>query len=381
MQQSPDGNLRPLASSVTLQIRHHGFVGDEKLMVQEITRIGKEVDTGAAKYKGDQGTFNRLAFVSVLAAGNVLRARIPVPLLDDSVIILPVPTSNEQVNLALTRYRALRGDAFESFLVQRDLFQRINDLSAKPERRKEALGEVHRTIERCKQDYTRLTAERDEVDAELAKQKGELARLPAKDRPNMEAINNRLKDIKAGEAKLLDYLVLLEKIEKEENDPDTKNWKTQQESAKVLIEQAELGKAIAIYKKAPKKFQDAAWKKYLDGLEKQWKPRDERHVKAQEFIYDLWPGLSTDGVSKHIKEAFTHLDTCKKAGDLIYPAKLMMETEKHILRMDKELDKLKPEVNFGEDKPAEVIKELLPKLNDLLRDIQNYLKKHGRIDG
>jgi hypothetical protein len=378
MQQSPDGNLRPLATSVTLQVRHHGFEGEDKLMVRATLIGSKELDTAAPQHKGDQGIFHRLAFVSVLSGGNVLRARIPVPLIDDSLIILPVPAGNEESNLFLTRYRALQRDAFESDLVQRDLFKRINDLTAKPERRKEALAEVRRTIERCQQDYTRLAAERDEVAQELEKleKRGDFQRLPAKDRPNLKPIDSRLEVIKAGETKLLKHLVLLEKIEKEESDPERKDWLIKKENAKALIEKAELGKAIEIYKKAPKKFQDADWRKQLDELEKQWKPRDDKHEKARDFIYKEWPDLDTPGVSKKIDEAVKMLDVCKKAGDLIYPAKLLMGTEQHILRMDKELEALKPDVNIDDEKPAKVIKDLLPKLSDLLRDIQSYLKKH-----
>jgi hypothetical protein len=359
-----------------LQIRHNGFEGEEKTMVQARLNAGKDLDTSAPAYKGGRGVFNRLAFVSVLSGVDTLRAKIPVALIDNSLVILPVPATKEESNLALTRYRGLQRDAFESYLVQIDLFKRIIELTAKEERLKEALAEVRKTIERCQQDYNRLTAEREEVGQELVKMKEEIARLPAKERPNLRAIDNRLKLIKQGEADLLKHLVMLEKVEKEVNDPDRKAWLIQKENAKVLVEKAELGKAIAIFKKAPKKFQDAAWKKHLEEMEKLWKPRSTSHEEARNFIYNVWPTLDTPGVSKEVGNAVKHLDTCKKAGDLIYPAKLLMGTEEHIARMDKELAALKPDVNIDDEKPAKVIKDLLPKLADLLRDIETYLKKH-----
>ena len=69
-------------------------------------------------------------------------------------------------------------------------------------------------------------------------------------------------------------------------------------------------------------------------------------------IYKEWPALDTPGVINRIGEALTALDVCKKAGDVLGPVKLLATTEKHFQRIEKEAERLNPEVNIDHEKPA-----------------------------
>jgi hypothetical protein len=366
MQEMPDRTLGPLDAPVTLQIRKGGFEGEEATRLQLSTNGGKDVDTSR---DGAKGVFNRLAFVSVLT-GDTLRARIPVPLVQEGVTVLPVPAGNEEGSLIAFRFRALQRNVFDSYQVQTDLFKEINDLTARPEKRAEALARVRQTLERSQQDHLRLTTEREAVGEEIKK-------LPDKDRPKpseLAAIDNRLKLLKSGEADLLKHITLLEKIEKEENDPKRKEGLIQIERAKSLEKEAEFGQAIAIYEKLPREVMTPALKKRLQELKRQWDTRDEKHADARRFIYRVWPKLNTTGLKDRITDAQKAFEVCKNNVDLVGPTKLLKETDKHVQRVGKELEALNPEVVLDDKKPAELIKSLLPELAKLVASIQEYLE-------
>jgi hypothetical protein len=369
LMQENGGKMVPLTAAVTLQIRKHGFDGEEATRWQRVISDDKVRDTSK---DGDKGVFNRLAFVSVLN-NDVLRARIPVPVVDEGVIVLPVPAGNDESNLIAFRFRALQRNVRDSSLVQAELFKEINDLTAKPEKRAEALRRVRQTLERSQQDHLRLTQEREEVAQEIKK-------LPKKDQPresDLAAIDRLLKAVKDGEADLLKHITLLQKIENEENDPKRKEWLIQVERAKVLEQEAELEEAIKIYESAPEKFQTPALKKKLGELKKLANPSSDKLRKAWVFISKVWPGLSTTALKERIKEARDAFQVCKDHKDRLGPTKLLKATSKHVQRIDKELAALKPDVNLEDKKPAELIQALLPDLISLVADIQGYLEKKG----
>jgi hypothetical protein len=369
LMQEKNGKLVKMEGSVTLQIRRHGFEGEDATRLSITTNGAKDIDTST---KGANGRFDKLAFISVLS-GETLRARIPAPLIDDGLILLPVPAGGgEDGNLAAFRFRALKNSVIDSYRVQIDLFEEINKRTAKPEERAKALATVRSTLERCRQDYERLTAELDEVRKEITK-------LPDRDRPGsaeMAAIEKRLKLIKSGETDLMRHLTLLEKIEKEESDPKRKEAKIQIERAKALEKEAEIGQAIAIYEKIPPELRPAGLDKRIAKLKEQWERDKPKLREARHFIYNVWPTLeNATAISERIKEAFDALDVCEKNSDVFGPAKLLKATDKHAERLAKEFDALKPDVNLEDEKPAQVIKELSPKLRDLFTRAQKYLER------
>src|SRR5205823_81493 len=115
----------------------------------------RDVDTAR---QGEKGQFTNLAFVSVLSGG-ATKARIPVPILDQRRLIVPVPSASEEGTLVGFRVAALERAVRDSYGVQASLFERINKLSASGKERKEALDTVRATLERSRNDHARLTAE------------------------------------------------------------------------------------------------------------------------------------------------------------------------------------------------------------------------------
>jgi hypothetical protein len=366
MQEKPGGKLGSLDAAVILQIRRTGFDGEDTTRLQLSTNGARDVDTSAM---GEKGIFNKLAFVSVLS-GDKVRARVPVPLVDDKLIVLPVPAGTEESNLIAFRFRNLQTNVFDSYRVQTDLFNKINELSGTPERRAEALAEVRKTIERCQQDHLRLAAERDEVVKEIAS-------LPDKDQPSkaaITAVDNRLKLIKEGEKDLLKHLTALQEIEKKESDPKRKEWLIQMERAKALVKDGELGQAIAIYEKAPSEYVTAALKTHLAQLKRNWEAKGEPQLKARKFIYTTWPVLTTADMEGRVKEAMDAAGVCESARKFVWAVKLRSTTDKHIQRMLRELEALRPDVNLDDEKPAKRIEGLTKELKALIDKIDAILE-------
>ncbi len=363
-QEKPGGAVGPLTTTVMLQMRKSGFEGEDKL--QQAPRRG-EIDTSR---DGDKGVFDHLAFVSVLS-GETLRARVPVPILDDEFVVLVVPATSEEGNLILESYRAFRRGVLDALRVQDEQFRRISELSKDPEKRAEAMKQVTKTLDRLHKDHAKLMDERQKVMEKLNT-------LDAKDRPRQEELqqlDKRLADLKSGEADLKKHIALLEEIEKKYNDPQTRDWKVKIETAALLEGEAEVGKALEVYEKAPPELLSDQLKKHIEELKKQWKPKDEKHEAARRFIYEVWPGLDTGGLKDKMKEAQEALAECKKAGEPFGPRKMRNALKQHLDRIRKELDDLKPGVNIEDDKKARIINEVVPALEKLDKEIDKALGK------
>jgi hypothetical protein len=363
VQEKVGGGYGELESTVQLHIRREGFEGEESSMLRVTPNSAGNVDTSA---EGDKGQFDHIAFISVMA-GPQRKARIPVPLIDERTILLPIPRVDEETTLALERYRLLQRGVLMAYAVQTDLFDRINKLTAKADTRAEALAKVKETLERSREDYDRLSKERDAVEKEIA-------RLPRNERPSFNRINNLLSKVSDGERELLAHVKRLNEIEKTENDPKRKEWLIQLERAKVFEKEGDLGDAIAIYQKAPESEREAV-KKKLASLQERWKTKGKQHEKARWFIYVEWPSMDTPTMAARIDDAVKACETCKEVSDTVGLYKLLRVNEKHAKRLEKEVNDLKPDVNIADEKPSEVIKALLPKLRKLDSDAKAYLTR------
>ena len=124
------------------------------------------MDTSADK----NGVFDNVAFVSVFSVGDVPRARIPVPLLDDQPVALAVNVAADAGSLLQFRKADWERHVNAAWQEQNELFREINDLSAKPDKRAEAMKKIDDALEQSRDDYNRLNNERDE----LAKEAGPL---------------------------------------------------------------------------------------------------------------------------------------------------------------------------------------------------------------
>ncbi len=314
---------------------------------------------------GDKGLFDDVAFVSVTSGMDPPRPQIPVALLDDRPVVVPVNVTAEAGSALASRRAAWERNVSDSVMVQITLFKEIQELMSRPEGAKQALEKARAGLKRTEADLEGLEAER----AELEKEGG------ASFRPPREM--QRLKDLEEGKKQLVSFLGKQDEIERTENDPKRKAWRSLVEQARLLEKEAEVGKAIGIYKKVLGEGLDSAeLQKHLEDLEKAWKPVDEAHADARRFIYNVWPILETARLKEQMAEAEKAFAECRRAKDLIGPLRLFKATEAHAVRLKKELDALNPSINIDDEKPAQLIKEIAPGLSKLAGDIQLYLQKN-----
>jgi hypothetical protein len=368
VEELPGGRRERLEKPVQLQIRRHGFKGEDSDLLSFTTDGQKDVDTST---KGAKGWFDGVAFVSVLSVGKV-RARVPLVLVDDQLVVLPIPpAAGQDSELLGDRLRNLRRNVSDSFLVQTDLFREINDLGKKPGERSRAIARVRDALARARADHARLSIER----GDLAK---EMARLPEKERVDWKGIDQQLEQIKAGAEELQKHVAGLEAIEREENDPKRRRWLEEIERARLLEKEFELGQAIEIYERVQGEgFKSDDLTGHLAGLKKLWElaPCDEKFQTARAFIYKLWPGLGTDQLKDRLKDAENALAECRRVGDKVGARKLLKATQTHAARLVKELESLRPDVNAEHEKRVRVIKEVAKGLTDLDAGLRAWLER------
>ena len=131
----PDNRFGPLKDALTVEIRHKGFEGEDLGKgPQADRRRRRSVDTTGDK----DGLFDRAAFVSVLGADRGLKARVPVPLLDDQPVVLAINVSDGRLaagvprgGLGARRGRRLAG---AGRAVQRDQRRRPRSRTGAPRR-------------------------------------------------------------------------------------------------------------------------------------------------------------------------------------------------------------------------------------------------------
>ncbi len=360
LQALPDGGSGPLKDTLTVQVRHHGFDKENLSKVQMETRdTDDSVDTSADK----NGVFDNLAFVSVFSIGEVPRARIPVPLLNDQPVTIAINVADDADSLVQFRKADWERHVDAAWQVQNQLFKEINDLSAKLDKRAETMKKIEEAIQQSRDDYDRLNKERDE----LAKEAGPL---------DAQSTLDRLTKLREGGTELQGFLDKLKKIDAEENDPQRKAWRAQVEQG-IRLESEDVEKAIALYEGMLKT--DAPDQALKDQLEKRLKelrekePKTPEHRNARTFIYNVWPNLDDAGLKEKLPEARGAYVACKTAGDMTSLRKLLQATVAHAVRMKQELDKLRPDVNVDDEKPAKLIKEVSGGLSKLARDVKETL--------
>jgi hypothetical protein len=362
MQDGPRG-LKPLQESLSLEVRRHGFKGEDATKLTRSTDAAGGLDTSR---DGDKGVFAHVAFVSVTSGSLGTKPQVPVPLFDDQTVVVEVSPSQKSADLAGFHKAAWEANVSESLLVQINLFKELEALGAKPDQRGEVVARARAGLDRTRADYKRLMEER-----------AELLREAGSNPPNTAREDQRLKDLQEGERLLERFIGEQKKIEDEENDPKRKAWRSEVQRAQLLEKDLEYGKAIAIYERLQREgYQDAAMDRHLKDLQKLWKTVDGKHEAARDFIYRVWPTLDTAGLKDNLEKARQALTECQRARDLVSIRKLFKATEAHAIRLEKEARELNPRINVDDEAPARRIQEVSPGLVKLASDIQAYLQQN-----
>jgi hypothetical protein len=371
VQERTRGVHTPLDHTLTLVLRRAGFSGEDSTRLAKSTDPAGWVDTTR---DGERGVFEDVAFVSITGGIPPPLPQVPVAILDDRPVFIPVAATVESgSSLFAARKATWERSVADSCLVQASLFKELLDLSAKSESRAQAMQKARAGLQRTKDEFNALKSEREALAQEAARA-GSVAFNPTRE-------DQRLKELQDGENSLRNFLGEQEQIERDENDPKKREWRSQIQRARLLEQDVEIGKAIAIYEKVLKEgMVDPELRKYRDQLKAMWEPKSQRHREARAFIYNVWPTLDNFGLKQRLPEAEQAFAECRQVKDLISPRKLFKATEAHAVRMKKELDGYQPKINIDDEAPARLIEEVTPGLTKLANDIVLFLQKEQPVE-
>jgi DNA-binding beta-propeller fold protein YncE len=115
--------------------------------------------------------------------------------------------------------------------------------------------------------------------------------------------------------------------------------------------------------------------KHVEELKPKRGPKDEKSKDARQFIYYVWPTLDTPGLKANLGKAEEALAICRRADDVIAAGRLFRATEAHAVRLNKEADALKPDINIDDEAPYKLIKEVAPGLQKLAAEVKTFLDR------
>ncbi len=366
-QQNPSGTGS--GEKLTLTVRRFGFVGEEGTSLRDPAQPDGSFDTTRPN---ETGLFNHLAFVTVQggAARAVRIPQLPVPILTDRPLEVEVPAAAEGNDLLRFQREEWTRNVTDSYLVQANLFRRLNELSSKADERKNAVAEAQSGLERCRSDFARLTADRKELDLQIQQ-------LPTANRPNLSAWDDRLKKMKDAEIALVNYLNNAEKIQREETDPARVKALEEMNRGRLLEQKYEYGQAIDIYENVRKikgldsqELQDR-----IARLRKAWTTKGDKHEAARKFIYVTFPALNTAGLKAKLEETKQAFAECKNVRDVLGPQKMAEVMLTHRQRIETELAQLKPQINVEDEPKWKDITEIVTELAKLETDLNAFLNE------
>jgi hypothetical protein len=370
---TPTGpRLVPLDGVLSVEVRRHGFAGEEATRLSLTTDASGAIDTGR---EGEKGLFDRVAFVSVATGDQKVRAQVPVALVSDRQLVVEVAAGARDAGTEVAlKAQTWQREVADSYLVQVQLFKDINAFAGKPDQLARALEEVSKALDRSRQDRARLGADHDALVAQIAK-------LPLQARPNLAVSERLLAQLETGEAQLRKHLDQLKAELEKENDPQRRDWLARVKQGQLLEEDFEVGKAIKVYEKLlAEGFKNEELSKHLDELKKKWETNDEKLKDARQFIYYVWPTLDNAGLKANLGKAEEALAVCRRTNDVTGAGRLFRATVAHAVRLKKEADVLRPDLHIDDEKPAALIKEVAAGLEKLARDIKEFLDRKQPAD-
>ena len=302
-----------------------------------------------------------------MSSDGKVRARVPLPILDDQPVVLAVNVSDDAGSALAFQKTAWERDVIRAWQEQNELFREFNEGANKTEKRAEFMKKIEEERQRLQTEVNRLTAQQAEVKAG----------------PADKDVKELLKQVGEGIDTLDKYLAKLKTIDAEESDPQKKKWLAQAAQGKQLEDDWELAKAIALYEGmlmtgAPDEKLKNELAKHLVDLHKEWDPQSDAHREARAFIYDVWPKMDDAGLLEKLPEARKAYEVCKGVKDRAGLFRLFKATEAHAVRMNQELNTLKPEINIDDEKLAKTIQDANKGLLELARDVKATLDAAGK---
>jgi hypothetical protein len=314
----------------------------------------------------DKGYYNHVAFVLVMV-GEDVKANIPVPLVDDRPVVIPVVLASEASAQVTDRKNFWTHQIYESLLVVADLFKELKDTVGKADQRAAALEKVKAALKAVQEDYKRFEEMRTQLEADAKEIKLEL---------NLAEGNRGLKEMKTGEAMLRQYVEKLDKLVQQQDNPEVKELQAKLTQAQLAEEDADYDKALALYADVVKAgAADKELEAYVKKLKAAWEPRDEEHRQARDYIYKVWPTIDPVRMLPELPTLKKAFEKCQAVGDNLTPRKILTAALNHVNKLQEVAKSLNPEANDDDRNTAKTIDEVKQQLTELLKAVDNFVNK------
>lgn len=334
-----------------VQVRRHGFTEKETDLEEPVTNADGYLET--------RNRYANVAFVSVIDSKGSPVVQIPVPLVDAHTVVCPVRLTDDDELSSHRRCQFWLLRIYDSLAVQQDLFK---ELQVGKDRAK-ALETATAGLKSLNDDLRSFAEERNN----LAKA------APA---PELAKADDPIKKLEQARGKLQEFKEGLEKTIAEENDPKQRELQGKVAQAKLLEEDAEFDKAIALYEEVL----GAGFKKaepvreHLAELKKAWEVKNDAHRKARSFIYSTWPAADLARDPSAVADARKWFKVCQENGDKLAPQKLLLAAVAPAGKLAKNLAGLRPDVNEEDVKAAETLAKVDDDLHKLVKEVNDYLR-------
>jgi tetratricopeptide (TPR) repeat protein len=346
-----------------IHVRRHGFTGEDESKVQGVTDPDGFFSTEKDK---DRGVFDHLAFASIVDGDKLLVPKIPVPLVDERPVVVPVNIKVDASAQLTVRRDLWVGQVYESLLVMVDLFKDLEKL-LKDKKHAEAMNRAQAAAKGLPDDLARFRQQRQMLvdDARGAKL-------------DLTEGDERLKELVTAQGKLHDLIGRLQAVLDKANDPKLKELQAKLSQAQLLENDAEFGKALDLYEQILKEDPDNVdLKKRYKKLKEDWslKGDKEKHRRARDYIYDTWPNVDALKLKAELPRAREAFETCRDVGDFLTPQKLRKAVLVHAGHLKEQLAALMPDVNEDDRKAAKDIQEISEGLQVLVKEVNSYLDR------
>jgi hypothetical protein len=300
------------------------------------------------------------------------KAQIPVAIVDDRPVLIPISIQAETSTPLQFRRNLWLQRIYENLLVQAELFKQLNELAAKPDQRKRALERAQGGLKALQTDIDHAMREMGNLRTAL---KGQADSAPI----DLSDGEQRIRDLQKVQQQLQEFVTGLETVIKEENDPRRQALLDKINQGGLLESEAEFGKALELYQEVLNSgVEFPKLQERFKKLNDVWQIKDDRHRQARTFAYNIWPKLDLAGLKARLPEAQTALGECKRVGDTLTPVKLLRSAVGHVAKLNEQEQALNPTVNQDDIKTAETIAEVREALGKLIQEINALLDPQAK---
>jgi hypothetical protein len=311
-------------------------------------------------------TFKHLALADVLS-GEVMRAQLPIALVDERPVVCRLKITNEAEGAALWELRKDQwlGRLYDLVRLEAEQRNQLNGLLARS--LDEALQHVRTWRKNLGEELDQLSLEREKL--------LKLARDKKVQRVDLREGEQRLAELREGQKKLDAMLARLEEAVQDSATGKSLGLAGMLERARLLESEANFEQALQLYRRILDLHADQGkLKTHYQMLQKAWLPRDDKHAEARQYIFQTWPGLEPKELGNHLEIVREKWGICQQAQDRLTARKLVQTNIGHAANLKRALDALRRQDTEDSRAQAKVIAQVAENLRRLHGEVVEFLK-------